>query len=171
MEVWEAIRKRVSVRRFSTKDVPDELVDRLLEAGCQAPTAGNLQPWRFWVVRKQEVKEGLVAAAGGQMFLSEAPVVIVCCVDLDLCAHGYGSRGQNLYGIQDTAAAIENMILGATSEGWGTCWVGAFSEEAARGTLELPEGVRPVAMVAIGEPEGRHHSPGRYDFRKFTTYV
>ena len=171
MEVWEAIEKRVSVRRFSTRDVPEEVVDRVLEAGCRAPTAGNLQPWRFWVVRKQEIKEELAEAAWGQMFVSEAPVVIVCCVDLDACAHGYGSRGETLYGIQDTAAAIENMILTATSEGWGTCWVGAFSEEAARRVLELPPGIRPVALVVIGEPEGGHHSPGRYEFRKFTTYV
>lgn len=171
MEVWEAITSRVSVRRFSNAEVPDELVDRLLEAACRAPTAGNLQPWRFWVVRDQGIKNGLASAAWGQSFVAEAPVVIVVCIDLDVCAHGYGSRGETLYGIQDTAAAVENMLLMATSEGWGACWVGAFSEGAVREELRLAEGLRPVAMVAVGEPLGRHHSPGRYGFRRFTTYL
>lgn len=171
MEFYEVIERRSSTRDFTSENVGEQVVSRLLEAACKAPTAGNLQPWRFFVARDPGVRRRLTDAAFGQPYVSGAPVVIVVCADLDVCAHGYGSRGENLYSIQDTAAAVENILLSAVAEGLGACWVGAFDEEAAKGVLGLPPGIRPLAMVPVGHPARQARKTGREPFEKFTKYV
>ena len=150
MDVSEAIKNRRSVRAFSSQPVSDEEIDRLIEAARWAPSAGNLQPWEFIVVREPEIKHGLCKAAGNQTFIEKAPVVVVVCADPQRSAKGYGSRGINLYCLQDTAAATQNMLLTAQAMGLATCWVGAFHEEKAKKVVKIPEGVRPVAIVPVG---------------------
>jgi len=171
MDVYDAITKRASVRRFTEEDVPDDTVKRLLAAACRAPTAGNIQPWRFFVVRDAKVREGLAEAAFGQAYVAGAPVVVVFCADLDASASGYGARGESLYSIQDTAAAVENLLLGVVAEGLGACWVGAFNEAKAAEVLGLPGRVRPLALVPIGHPAGEPHRTGRIPFEKLTKYL
>jgi nitroreductase len=78
--------------------------------------------------------------------------VIVVCANEILSSQGYGLRGKTLFCLQDTAAAIENMLLTAYSLGLGTCWIGAFEEIEVREALRIPEGVRPVALVPVGYP-------------------
>lgn len=152
MDVFEAIKGRRSIRAFLETDVPYEMVEKLIEAARWAPSAGNIQPWEFIIVRNPETKRRLVEAALGQSFIEEAPVVIVVCADEERSARGYGIRGRTLYCIQDTAAAIQNIHLAAHALGLGTCWVGAFREEEARKILEIPDGVRPVAIIPVGYP-------------------
>lgn len=152
MDVFEAIKGRRSIRAFRETDVPQETVEKLIEAARWAPSAGNIQPWEFIVVRNPETKRRLAEAALGQSFVEEAPVVIVVCADEERSARGYGTRGRTLYCIQDTAAAIQNIHLAAYALGLGTCWVGAFREDEARRILEIPDGVRPVAIIPIGFP-------------------
>lgn len=153
MDIYEVIHGRRSIRSFEAgRDVPEGLVRKLLEAACQAPSAGNVQPWRFFVVRADDLKQALCTAAGGQTFVAAAPVVIAVCVDLGAAAGSYGSRGRELYCLQDSAAAIEHILLAAHAEGLGACWVGAFSEAEAARALDLPEGIRPVALIPIGYP-------------------
>ena len=102
MEFLEAVAKRRSVRHFNTKlAVSDEDINALLEAAVTAPTAGNIQPWRFVVLRTQESRDSL-AAAMGQKWATAAPVVIVVCVDPRPCSASYGVRGETLYAIQDS---------------------------------------------------------------------
>lgn len=161
MDVYEAIYGRRSIRSFEKKGVPMGLVERLLAAACQAPTAGNLQPWRFYVVRGSDLKEKLVGAALGQRFVAEAPVVIVVCADLNVASWGYGERGRSLYALQDTAAAIENLLLAAYTEGLGACWVGAFNESEASQALNLPAHLRPVALIPLGYPSRVGKKPSR----------
>jgi nitroreductase len=160
MDVFEAIRGRRSIRAFRSDEVSDEVVERLVDAARWAPSAGNIQPWEFIVVRKPETRRALAEAALGQSFLEEAPVVIVVCADELRSSQGYGVRGRSLYCIQDTAAAVQNVHLAAYSLGLGTCWVGAFDEEEARRILRVPEGMRPVAMIPVGYPAEapRHRS-------------
>jgi nitroreductase len=169
LDVFEAIESRACVRSFTDEDVPTATVNKLLEAAVRAPTAGGLQPWRFFVVRDGGVKERLAEAALGQSFVAQAPVVIVVCADLAASARGYGSRGETLYAIQDTAAAVENILLAVVAEGLGACWVGAFNEKAASKALALPPGIRPIAMVPIGHASGTPHPTSRESFEKFTT--
>jgi len=152
MDVLEAIKGRRSIRAFRNQDVPAEIVEKLIDAAQWAPSAGNIQPWEFIIVRKPEIKRRLVEAALGQTFIEEAPVVIVVCANEEHSSQGYGVRGKTLYCIQDTAAAIQNIHLTAYSLGLGTCWVGAFREEEAREILKIPRGIRPVAIIPVGYP-------------------
>jgi len=152
MDVLEAVKGRRSIRAFKNQDVPAEIVEGLIDAARWAPSAGNIQPWEFIIVRKPRIKRRLVEAALGQMFIEEAPVVIVVCANEERSSQGYGARGKTLYCIQDTAAATQNIHLTAYSLGLGTCWVGAFREEEARETLKIPYGIRPVAVIPVGYP-------------------
>jgi len=150
LKIPEEILRRRSVRAFTGDDLPDAEVEKLIEAACLAPSAGNNQPWGFVLVRDDETKRRLVEAAHGQSFIGEAPVVIVVCADPDRTTPRYGERGLSLYCIQDTAAAIENILLTAAYNGLGTCWIGAFDEAAAAEAVGLPKNVRPVAMIPVG---------------------
>lgn len=118
-----------------------------------APSAANLQPWLFFVVENKEIKEKLKEAARGQNLLAEAPVVIVVCADAARIRDRYGSRGTELFMLQDTAAAVQNFLLAATALGFGTCWVGAFSEEKVASLLGIDaKEKRPVAIIPLGYP-------------------
>ena len=152
MDVYEAIKGRRSVRTFKSDDVSPEIVEKLIDAARRAPSAGNIQPWEFIIVRESGIKRSLVDAASGQSFIEEAPVVIVVCANENRSSQGYGARGKTLYCLQDTAAATQNILLFAYSIGLGTCWVGAFREEEAKKALKIPSGIRPVAIIPVGYP-------------------
>jgi nitroreductase len=172
LDVFEAMERRHSVRSFEEdRDVAEDAVEKLLRYACLAPSAGNVQPWRFMVIRDSETKRRLSQAALGQGFVAAAPVVIVVCTDLTAHASSYGRRGVELYSIQDTAAAIENLLLAATSIGLGTCWVGAFREEEASRVLELPQDLRPVALIPVGYAGRRGSQPHKTDHKKLTQYI
>lgn len=170
MEVFEAIKTRRSVRAFTSQDVSEETVEKLIDAARWAPSAGNIQPWEFIVVRNLEIKRELARAALGQTFIEEAPVIIVVCANEQRSASGYGSRGANLYCLQDTAAAIQNLLLASHALGLGACWVGAFHEEEARRTLNIPYGVRPVAIIPIGHPAEKPHARPRRPISQIVHY-
>jgi len=162
METREAILKRKSVRDFDPGRTVDERAIRsILELGIRAPSAGNLQPWKIFVVRKPETKRALAGAAFGQRFVSAAPVVLVVCADRARAASGYGRRGSELYCIQDTAALTENILLAAVDFGLGTCWVGAFDEARCTEALGIHDELRPVAIVPVGYAAGNPAGTGR----------
>ena len=150
IDVFKAIKGRRSVRAFTDEPVSEDEVNQLLDAARWAPSAGNIQPWKFVVVRDTQLKRGLVEAALDQTFIQEAPVVFVVCANPTRSSRRYGSRGISLYCLQDTAAAIQNMHLAAYALGLATCWVGAFQEEKARRVLNLPDDLRPVAIIPVG---------------------
>lgn len=155
MDFWQVLDERHSVRSFDPAgDVPQETVERLLAAAIRAPSAGNCQPWHFYVVRDPEVKSALARAAYGQGFVARAPVVIVVCADAERSAVRYAQRGRDLYCLQDTAAATEHILLAAVALGLGGCWVGSFDERRAADVLSLPGRQRPVAILPIGRPAG-----------------
>jgi nitroreductase len=173
MDFWQVVESRHSVRSYDPNvDVPQEMVEKLLAAALRAPTGGNRQPWHFYVVRDRALREGLMAAAYGQKFIGQAPVVIVVCTDAGKSAARYGDRGRELYCLQDTAAAVEHILLGAVALGLGSCWVGAFDEAAAAAALNLPEKHRPVAILPIGQParENAGQSP-REPMEKVVTFL
>jgi nitroreductase len=150
LDVLRAIKTRRSVRAFTAQQVTDEQVEKLIDAARWAPSAGNIQPWDFIIVRDSATKQGLSKAALTQKAIEEAPVVIVVCADPMQSASRYGSRGINLYCLQDTAAATQNILLAAHAMGLSTCWIGAFKEEEAKSVVGVPNGVRPIAIVPVG---------------------
>jgi nitroreductase len=168
--VFEAIKERRSVRAYTDEAVSDEDVERLIEAARWAPSAGNIQPWAFVVVKDVETKRKLYDAALNQTLIQQAPVVIVVCADLIRSSRGYGSRGVHLYSIQDTAAAIQNILLAAHELGLATCWVGAFHEDEVAEAVKAPRHLRPVAMVAVGYPAERPAAPQKRSVNEIVHY-
>ena len=151
MELREAIEKRRSVRSFIDRDVRIDDILEILEYANLAPSAGNLQARDFVVVRDDRLRRSLAKAALDQAFVSEAPIDIVVCANLRRISP-YGARGINLYCIQDSAASIEHILLLALEYGLSTCWVGAFDERRVSEILDLPNYIRPVAIIPIGYP-------------------
>lgn len=171
MEFAEVVAKRRSVRHFNTRrEVTDADVRALLEAAVTAPTAGNIQPWRFVVVRSPEARERL-AAAMGQKWATAAPVTVVVCVDPRPCAARYGERGERLYAIQDTSAAVQTILLGAVDRGLASCWIGAFDDEAVRKSLGVPKPITPVAVLPIGYSAEAARRPTRRPLEEVTTWL
>ena len=144
MELADAIELRRSVRSYRPDDVPEGMVRSILHAGHMAPSAGNLEGRDLIIITDRAVKELLCMAALNQYFIMSAPVCIVVCANVSRSAARYGKRGE-LYAVQDSAAAVMNMMLMAQDLGLGTCWVGAFNEAAVTQLLSIPAGVRPVA--------------------------
>jgi len=167
LDVFEAIETRRSFRVFTNEEVSEEEVQKLIDAARLAPSAGNIQPWEFVIVRDAKIKHKLSAAALNQTFIKEAPVVIVICADEARSSRGYGNRGVSLYCLQDTAAAIQNMLLAACALGLGTCWVGAFHEDEAAKVVNAPTGVRPVAIIPVGHPAKKPSAPPKRSMRDF----
>lgn len=117
------------------------MLQEILATGFSAPSAGNRQPWRVVIIKDGERKELLGMEAFGQTFIAKAPVNIVICAVPHESAERYGERGSALYALQDTAALTQNILLASHILGYGTCWVGAFDEEAVRKVLNVPEGI------------------------------
>jgi nitroreductase len=153
MDFWQVVENRVSIREFDPAvEVAPHEIERILQAAIRAPSAGNRQPWHFYIVRDLEVRQRLAESAFGQHFVAQAPVAVVVCADADQSAGRYGQRGRELYCLQDTAAAAEHILLAAVALGLGGCWVGAFDEKLAATALKLPANHRPVAILPIGKP-------------------
>ncbi len=171
MEFSEVIAARRSVRHFSSRlAVKDEDVRALLLAAVSAPTAGNIQPWRFTVLKTAAARERL-AGALTQRWAAAAPVVIVVSVDPRPCSARYGARGEMLYAIQDTAAAVENILLAAVDRGLASCWIGAFDENAVREALDIPPAITPVAIVPVGHSAESAGKPRRRPIEEVTTWL
>jgi nitroreductase len=160
VNILQAVKERRSIRTFQKKDIPDEIVDRLIEALIWAPSAGNLQARKFYFIKDVRIKKEVASAALNQSFISEAPLVIVGCTDATI-ANRYGERGVTLYAIQDVSASIMGMMLVAHENGLGTVWVGAFRETGVSKVLGLPENLRAVAIVPVGYPSKIPSPPPR----------
>lgn len=161
MNILEIIRTRRSVRDFTDQEIPENIINELIDALRWAPSAGNLQSRKFYFVFKREIRETLSQARHNfARFVARAPLAIVACADLRIASH-YGERGSNLYCIQDTAASVQNLLLAAHGLGLATCWVGAFQEDTVREILDIPANLRPVAIVAVGFPAEAPKPPQR----------
>jgi nitroreductase len=152
MDAIETIKGRRSVRKFKPEPVKEEDIQKILDAGRFAPSAGNCQPSELVIIKEPSLKRRLAAAALEQAFIAEAPVVVVVCANIPRTSRRYGKRGQDLYCLQDTAAAAQNILLAAYSLGYGTCWIGAFDERAVADVIQAPSDIRPVAIIPIGRP-------------------
>lgn len=182
MEVMEAISGRRSIRRYQDKSVPRELIDEVLEAGRLAPSASNLQTWKFKVITDPETRKALREAAFNQRFVEQAPVVIVACTDFE----AFGDRSKRTWellrsgavrpslsmvlrsvrsGKEDEAEersvinavvnvsiAVQNMVLAATSLGLGTCWVRAFQPVKVAEIVSLPPECPALFLLPLGYP-------------------
>ncbi|MFA4880994.1 MAG: nitroreductase family protein [Candidatus Doudnabacteria bacterium] len=148
MDVAQAIRERRSIRRYRSDPVPEEKLNKILEAARLAPSAHNAQDWKFIVAREREIRRQLSVAAG-QNFLAEAPIIIAAVA---LNPESLMSCEVPAYAV-DLAIAVEHMALQATAEGLGTCWIGAFDQKEVKAILKVPEKYKIVALLPIGVPD------------------
>jgi nitroreductase len=160
MSLLDIIKSRRSVREFKKKEIPEEAINKLIDAIIWAPSAGNLQSRFFYFVFDPETKKKLVRAALDQEFIASAPLSIVGCCDYRI-SQRYGNRGKELYAIQDVAVSIQNLMLVAHEYGLGSVWVGAFREEEVIDILNIPSHLRPVAIVPVGYPDEEPLPPKR----------
>jgi len=149
MDIYDLIYLRKSVRAYQDRDVPEDILLKILDAARHAPSASNRQEWRFVVVRDEKKRSQLAHAAFEQRFVSQAPVVLVCCAQTD---NHVLPCDQLCYPI-DVAIAVDHITLCAVAEGLGTCWIGAFSEQKVRGILGMPDDIRVVALLPLGYPK------------------
>jgi nitroreductase len=157
----EVIFNRVSIRKFEDKEISENDLIEVLRAGNAAPSAGNLQARDFVIVRDKKMKEEIAKAALNQMFIAQAPVVIVVCANYPRSMRVYGDRGR-LYAEQDATAAVENILIAACTLGLGCVWVGAFHEEIVSHLLGIPDYARPIAIIPIGYPAEKPERRRRY---------
>lgn len=170
MNVLEAIKERRSIRAFTDKKVSEEDIKRLLEAARWAPSAGNTQPLEMVLVKASETRQKLSEAALNQTLIQKASIVIVVCADITRSSRGYGMGGEQLYSIQDTAAAIENILLAAQELGLATCWIGAFHEKKVAKIINAPKNVKPVAIIPVGYPAIKPIVPQKRAFNEIVHY-
>ncbi len=165
MELMDAVRGRRSVRSYLEQSVEEEKLQAVLEAGRLAPSARNMQDWKFIVVRDQATRRKLAKAARDQQFVGEAPVVIAACGTSDLVM----TCGQPAYAI-DVAIAVDHMTLAAQSLGLGTCWIGAFYEDQVREILGVPANIRVVALLPLGYPAQNARATPRKSLAEVVSY-
>jgi nitroreductase len=162
MDVYECIKTRRTIRKFKDIEVPWDLIVKLLEAGKSAPSSGNIQNWKFIVINDKSAKTEISEYCGNQLWMANAPVLIVVVSDSDKAKRFYGIRGERLYSVQNCAAATQNILLMAHSLGLGGAWVGYMEEYKLGPALTLPEGIRPQAIIAIGYPAEDPPCPPKY---------
>ena len=165
MEIIEAIMARRSIRIYQDRLIEEEKLNRILEAGRLAPSARNLQDWKFIVVRDKERRLSLSEAAKDQPSVAQAPVVIAACGTSDYIM----PCGQYCYPI-DVAIAIDHMCLVATAEGLGTCWIGAFYQDKVKEILDIPETIHVVELLTIGYPAESPSSRPRKKIEEIVAY-
>lgn len=169
MEFLDVVDKRRSIRAFLDKDVPKATIDRLIRAATLAPSAGDLQSYKITVARERPIKVMLAEAAYGQAFVSQAAIVMVFWADPERSASRYSERGRQLFAVQDATLAAAYVQLAATSLDLGSCWVGAFNEQAVSRALGEPAGLRPVAILPIGFPAEQPERPARRPIEQIVT--
>lgn len=147
MTILDAIQQRYSVRQYQDRPVEAEKLERVLEAARLAPSASNRQVWRFVVVRDPQRRAALVQACG-QPFVGEAPVVLVACAADTTRVMRCGLKCHPI----DVAIALEHIALQAVAEGLGTCWIGAFDQQAVKAVIGAPEEVEVVELMPLGYP-------------------
>ena len=160
MDTLEAIRTRRSIRAYTPQPVPEELIEKLLRAAMQAPSAGNQQPWQFVVVTERARLDALTKVLPYGQMLLQAPLAVAVCGDL---SHET-SKG---YWVQDCSAATQNLLLAVHGLGLGAVWIGTYPRDdrvrAVQAQLGLPETVIPLCVVAIGYPAEKKVPVERYD--------
>jgi len=144
MSPIDYILSRRSIRRYQTKDIPQDILQQILEAGRQGPSAANRQPVRFVIVNDRNLLKVLCDTLFTR-FVKYAPLAIVGCADVKSFLTGK-------WAVVDTAIAMENMVIAAWTLGVGSCWIGACNEEKVKELLKIPDKWNVVALATFGYP-------------------
>jgi|AntRauTorcE11897_2_1112592.scaffolds.fasta_scaffold02058_4 nitroreductase len=169
MELENILNTRRSVRKFKDKKVSKEVVIDIIKAGVKAPTAGNLQPWRFiYTFDQKKINQAVDSTYRGnkrdsennQNWIRKAPVLILACIDYSDTVGKYGEHGKKA-AVQDVSAALENMVLKTVDLGLATCWISGFREKELKSVFDVPSDVELLAFLPIGYNDGYHTNPSK----------
>ena len=144
MSLLDLILTRRSIRRYENKDIPEEVLQQILETGRQAPSAANRQPIHFVIVTDRDILKNLCDNLINR-FVKYAPVAIVGCADIKSLLTGK-------WAVVDATIAMENMVIAAWTLGIGSCWIGACNEEKVKELLKIPDKWKFVALLTFGYP-------------------
>jgi nitroreductase len=168
MEVLEAVKSRRSIRKYKSVPIPEDKLQRVLNAARLAPSAANMQPWEFIVIMDEDVKRKLAMACSNMPWITRAPVVIVALANMDSALAMIG--GYMNSAPVDVAISLDHLSLAAVSEGLGTCWIGAFREEKVQEALDIPSGRRVVSIMTLGYPDESPGPTGRKHLSEIVSY-
>jgi nitroreductase len=144
MSVLDLILNRRSIRRYEAKDIPEDVMKQILEAGRQAPSAVNKQPIHFTIVKDHEIAKKF-SSLPFNGFIKDAPAVVVGCADIKSLLTGK-------WAVVDATIAMQNMVIAAWALGVGSCWIGAFDEKKVKESLKIPDKWKVVALLTLGYP-------------------
>ena len=162
MSLLDLILTRRSIRRYENKDIPEEVLQQILEAGRQAPSAANRQPIHFVIVTDRDLLKNLCDNLINR-FVKYAPVAIVGCADIKSLLTGK-------WAIVDATIAMENMVIAAWTLGIGSCWIGACNEEKVKELLKIPDKWKFVALLTLGYPAEQPKQRKKKSFKKMFSF-
>lgn len=168
MGFQEIAKNRHSIRAYLAKEIEEDKLNQILEAARAAPSAGNLQAYKIFVIKEAALKREVGRAAFDQDFVGESAVILIFCQDAYQSAKKYSTRGEKLYSIQDATIACAYAQLAASDLGLGACWVGAFDEEEVKKIIRIPQTLRPIVLLPIGYPT---ESPETKDRRPLSELI
>ena len=160
MRIMEVIKQRRSIRDYEDRPVPEEKLNRILEAACLSPSVRNSQDRKFIVIREKEQRRKLTQSAGHQPHVAKVPVLIAA---VGTRPEYHMPNGVPAYPV-DLAIALDHMKLVAVEEGLGTCWIGGFSQEIAKRVLNVPDRYTIAALLTLGFPKTIPDSKPRKTF-------
>jgi nitroreductase len=161
MKLDEIIANRKSIRAYLNKMPDRQVIEQILNAACQAPSACNKQPCRFVVAQTPElkdeiIKEGLGGLVVKNAWAKTAPVIIVVCAQRELLVHSIGEKVQGVkYHLIDIGIACEHLVLKACELGLGSCYIGWFDAKAIKKVLQLPRSWDVECLITLGYPDDR----------------
>ena len=162
MTLVDTILSRRSIRSYKKKEIPTDVLNKILEDGRQAPSAANRQPYHFIVVTDEEIKKKLSKGFFNR-FIKESPVTIVGCANTDTFFTGKCS-------IIDTTIALQNMVIMAWLMGVGSCWIGDFKEDRVKPLLKIPKKWRVVALITFGYPAEQPQSKRKKSMKELVSF-
>jgi len=148
----DAIINRRTCKEFSDEPVEFDTIAQIIQAGAHAPSAGDLQNWKFIVITENKLLRQLYNHTMEQDVFNTAPIGVIVCSDTESAQRYFGLRGKRLYSVQECGACIQNMLLAAEAFNLGSCWVGAFDEEKIASMFSIPDEVRAQAIILFGHP-------------------
>ena len=159
MDVFQAIKKRKSVRGYTGESISEEDMNKLLQSARMAPSAKNLQPWQIIVVTDTETKKELVGICHGQMFVEDAAAVIIGLVE------------DTKWSEIDLTISLDHLSLQAVELGLGTCWIGSFDTEKLKELIKIPDGYEPFILMTVGHPDDDSHSPTKKAVEELVRWI
>lgn len=151
MDFDDLIIKRSSIRAYKNTSVDEESVNQIIQQTISAPSAGNLQAYKIYIVQNKETLKEIAKAAPRKEFIAQVNLAFVFCSCPDISEKEFGERGKNLYTIQDTTIAATYCQLAATNLGLSSVWVGSFKVDEVSKILNIPKNEEPIAIIPVGE--------------------